>query len=137
MKTTRSPLSVRLNSGTGVRRAARAVNGHGEGEGEGEGRYALKNWSLIYPGDGDAPALAPIRLPMTWLCRQGAGGCSRRRCSLAGRHSPTARLSEPALLNAIAETAQGIDARVGLPERDAVLERIDTHVKTLVLILIG
>ena len=118
----------------------------------GNGDMHLKNWSLIYPGDGDTPALAPIYdmlstvpyIPADGLAlslggeRAFKGLAPARWKTVANR----ARLPEPAVLKAVLETVKRIDAKWWtLPEREVVpppvLERIDAHVKTMIPILTG
>ncbi|AJA10906.1 HipA N-terminal domain-containing protein [Sphingopyxis fribergensis] len=116
----------------------------------GNGDMHLKNWSLIYPGAGDTPALAPIYDTLSTVPYIPSDGLA---LSLGGERSfkalgparwkafaNRARLPEPAVLKAVAETVQRIDAhwwtlpaRVVVPP--AVLERIDAHVKTMMPIL--
>lgn len=118
----------------------------------GNGDMHLKNWSLIYRGTGDTPALAPVYdmlstvpyIPADGLAlslggeRAFKGLTSARWKTFANR----ARLPEPAVLKAVADTAKHVDARWWtLPEREVVpapvLERIDAHVKTMLPILIS
>ena len=118
----------------------------------GNGDMHLKNWSLIYPGDGDAPALAPVYdmlstvpyIPADELALSLGGERAFKGLTLARwkAFANRARLAEPAVLKAVAETVKRIDARWWtLPEREVVpqpvLERIDTHVKTMIPILTG
>ncbi|MPL84729.1 Serine/threonine-protein kinase toxin HipA [bioreactor metagenome] len=118
----------------------------------GNGDMHLKNWSLIYPEDGNAPTLAPVYdllstipyLPADDLALSLGGErafkalTSARWKTFANR----AKLPEPAVLKAVAETVQAVDAHWwDLPERavvpGAVLERIDAHVRTMTAILVG
>ncbi|WP_158967345.1 type II toxin-antitoxin system HipA family toxin [Chachezhania sediminis] len=118
----------------------------------GNGDMHLKNWSLIYPGDGNAPALAPVYdllstipyIPADDLALSLGGErafkalTSARWKAFANR----AKLPGPAVLKAVAETAQAVDAHWwDLPERalvpDAVLGRIDTRVRTMTAVLVG
>ena len=118
----------------------------------GNGDMHLKNWSLIYPGAGDTPALAPVYDMLATVPYIPADGLA---LSLGGERAfkglnparwkafaNRARLPEPAVLKAVAETVRRIDARWWtLPEREVVpppvLERIDAHVKTMIPILTG
>jgi serine/threonine-protein kinase HipA len=116
----------------------------------GNGDMHLKNWSLIYPGDGDTPALAPIYDMLSTVPYIPADGLA---LSLGGERAfkglaparwktfaNRARLPEPAVLKAVVETVKRIDTKWWtLPEREVVpppvLERIDAHVKTIIPIL--
>ena len=118
----------------------------------GNGDMHLKNWSLIYPGDGDTPVLAPIYDMLSTVPYIPADGLA---LSLGGERAfkglaparwktfaNRARLPEPAVLKAVVETVKRIDAKWWtLPEREVVpppvLERIDAHVKTMIPILTG
>ncbi|MFA7585094.1 MAG: HipA domain-containing protein, partial [Novosphingobium sp.] len=118
----------------------------------GNGDMHLKNWSLIYPGDGNTPAFAPVYDMLSTVPYIPADGLA---LSLGGERSfkgltpdrwkafaNRARLPEPAVIKAVAETVKHIDAQWWtLPERAAVpqpvLERIDAHVKTMIPILTG
>ncbi|MCR8551210.1 type II toxin-antitoxin system HipA family toxin [Salipiger sp. P9] len=118
----------------------------------GNGDMHLKNWSLIYPGDGNTPALAPVYdllstipyLPADDLALS-LGGERAFKALTSGRwktFANRAKLPEPAVLKAVAETVQAVDAHWwDLPERavvpGAVLERIDAHVRTMTAILVG
>jgi serine/threonine-protein kinase HipA len=118
----------------------------------GNGDMHLKNWSLIYRGDGNTPGLTPIYdvlstvpyIPADSLALSLGGERAFKALTpsrwkvLANR----ARLPEPAVLKAVTETVKAVDARWWtLPERDvvppAVLERIDAHVKVMLPILAG
>lgn len=118
----------------------------------GNGDMHLKNWSLIYPGDGDAPAIAPIYDVLSTISYIPADGLALSLGSERAFKALTtarwkafasrARLPEPAVLKAVTETVRRIDAHWWtLPEREVVppvvLERIDAHVKAMVPILIG
>ena len=116
----------------------------------GNGDMHLKNWSLIYPGNGDKPALAPIYDVLSTVPYLHADAMA---LSLGGERSfkalaaprwqafaNRARLSEPAVLKAVVETVELVNERWWhLPERDVVpakvLERIDEHVKAMTPIL--
>lgn len=77
----------------------------------GNGDMHLKNWSLIYPGAGDTPALAPVydnafgrsRYSGPWSC-----GVSRRPACLQCPDPledvcPPSTATEPAMLKAVAD----------------------------------
>jgi serine/threonine-protein kinase HipA len=116
----------------------------------GNGDMHMKNWSLIYPGDGNKPALAPIYDVLSTVPYIPADAMA---LSLGGERSfkalaaprwkafaNRARLPEPAVLKAVVETVQRVNEHWWhLPERDAipekVRERIDEHVKALTPIL--
>lgn len=116
----------------------------------GNGDMHLKNWSLIYPGNGDKPALAPIYDVLSTVPYIPADAMA---LSLGGERSfkalaaprwkafaNRARLSEPAVLKAVFETVELVNEHWWhLPERDVVpakvLERIDAHVKAMTPIL--
>jgi serine/threonine-protein kinase HipA len=116
----------------------------------GNGDMHLKNWSVIYPGDGRTPQLAPVYdvlstvayLPNDTFALSLSGEKSfkgltlDRWRNLANR----ARLPEGAVLNAVSETAASVhDHWRTLPERDvvpkAVLDLIDKHVAVMTPIL--
>lgn len=116
----------------------------------GNGDMHLKNWSLIYPGDGNKPALAPIYDVLSTVPYIPADAMA---LSLGGERSfkaltaprwkafaNRARLPEPAVLKAVAEMVELVNAHWWhLPERDViprkVLDRIDAHVEALTPIL--
>jgi serine/threonine-protein kinase HipA len=116
----------------------------------GNGDMHLKNWSLIYPGAGDTPLLAPVYdvlstvpyIPSDSLALS-LGGEKSFRALLPSRwktFANRARLPEPAVLKAVAETVQRVNDRWWrLPERTviptSVLELIDEHVKVMTPIL--
>ncbi|OWV96807.1 HipA domain-containing protein [Rhizobium sp. R693] len=116
----------------------------------GNGDMHLKNWSLIYRGAGDKPALAPVYdilstvpyIPADAMALSLAGERSfkamnaQRWKAFANR----ARLPEAAVLKAVTGTVERVNQFWwSLPERDVVptkvLERIDTHVKLMTPIL--
>lgn len=116
----------------------------------GNGDMHLKNWSLIYRGDGGAPTLAPTYdllstvpyIPADNMALSLGGERSFKALtaprwkSLANR----ARLPEPAVLQAVVDTVTKVHEHWWkLPERavvpDVVLERIDAHVKAMTPIL--
>ncbi|WP_240610191.1 type II toxin-antitoxin system HipA family toxin [Sphingomonas pokkalii] len=118
----------------------------------GNGDMHLKNWSLIYPGDGNLPALAPIYdvlstvpyIPADTLALS-LGGERSFKALTADRwkvFANRARLPEPAVLEAVVETVARVHAHWWkLPEREVVpltvLERIDAHVRAMTPILEG
>lgn len=109
----------------------------------GNGDMHLKNWSLLYPGDGRTPTLSPVYDVLSTIPYIPKDGMA---LSLAGEKSFKAltqerwrsfanrsRLPEGAVMTAVAETAADVRAKWSvLPERDVVpaqvLERIDAHV---------
>ncbi|MHB0790620.1 type II toxin-antitoxin system HipA family toxin [Bradyrhizobium sp. 5.13L] len=116
----------------------------------GNGDMHLKNWSLLYPGDGRTPTLAPVYDVLSTIPYIPKDGMA---LSLAGEKSFKAltqerwrnfanrsRLPEGAVMIAVAETAAvARDRWSALPERDVVpaqlLERIDAHVDEMAAIL--
>lgn len=116
----------------------------------GNGDMHLKNWSLIYPGDGDKPDLAPIYDVLSTVPYIPADAMA---LSLGGERSfkalaaprwkafaNRARLPEPAVLKTVIETVERVNEHWwGLPERtvipEKVLERIDDHVRMMTPIL--
>ncbi|MGY3610851.1 MULTISPECIES: type II toxin-antitoxin system HipA family toxin [unclassified Bradyrhizobium] len=143
-------IAVALNSGVSfdsaiefVRRLAlTAITGNGD--------MHLKNWSLVYPGDGRTPKLAPVYDVLSTIPYIPKDGLA---LSLAGEKSFKAltperwrnfanrsRLPEGAVLTAVAETAAAVRDRWSvLPERDVVpaqvLARIDTHIDEMLAVL--
>jgi serine/threonine-protein kinase HipA len=118
----------------------------------GNGDMHLKNWSLIYRGDGHTPAIAPIYdvlstvpyIPADKMALTLGGERSFKAMtvdrwqSFAGR----ARLPVPAVLKAMEETVERVnECWWGLPERNTVpalvLQRIDEHIRTMTPILLG
>ena len=116
----------------------------------GNGDMHLKNWSLIYLGDGSSPALAPVYdllstvpyIPADNLALSLGGERSFKALSAPRwkAFANRARLPEPAVMKAVVETV----ARVNrywwtLPERAAVplsvLERIDAHLSAMTPVL--
>ena len=116
----------------------------------GNGYMHLKNWSLIYLGNGSSPALAPVYdllstvpyIPADNLALSLGGERSFKALSAPRwkAFANRARLPEPAVMKAVVETV----ARVNrywwtLPERAAVplsvLERIDAHLSAMTPIL--
>lgn len=116
----------------------------------GNGDMHLKNWSLIYPGVGDKPALAPVYDVLSTVPYIPADGLA---LSLAGERSFKAltvqrwkafafraRLPEPSVLKAVNEIVERVNQSWWtLPERDVipakVLERIDAHIRMMTPIL--
>lgn len=116
----------------------------------GNGDMHLKNWSLIYPGDGDKPELAPVYDVLSTVPYIPADAMA---LSLGGERSfkalaaprwkafaNRARLPEPAVLKTVMETVERVNEHWwGLPERtvipEKVLQRIDDHVRTMTPIL--
>lgn len=116
----------------------------------GNGDMHLKNWSLIFPGDGDKPDLAPVYDVLSTVPYIPADAMA---LSLGGERSfkalaaprwkafaNRARLPEPAVLKTVMETVERVNEHWwGLPERtvipEKVLERIDDHVRTMTPIL--
>lgn len=116
----------------------------------GNGDMHLKNWSLLYPGDGRTPTLSPVYDVLSTIPYIPKDGIA---LSLAGEKSFKAltqerwrsfanrsRLPEGAVMTAVAETAADVRAKWSvLPERDVVpaqvLERIDAHVDEMAAIL--
>ncbi|KAK0349793.1 hypothetical protein LTR94_031645, partial [Friedmanniomyces endolithicus] len=116
----------------------------------GNGDMHLKNWSLIYPGDGTEPRLAPVYDQLSTVPYLPAdamalslGGERVFKALSASRwraFAHRAKLPEPAVMKAVVETVARVnDHWWTLPERDvvptAVLDRIDAHVKTMTPIL--
>ncbi|MER8425795.1 HipA domain-containing protein [Mesorhizobium sp. M1403] len=115
----------------------------------GNGDMHLKNWSLIYPGNGDKP----VSHQSTTSCRPCNIPADAMALSLGGERSfkalaaprwkafaNRARLPAPAVLKAVVETVELVNEHWWhLPERDVVaakvLERIDEHVKAMTPIL--
>lgn len=110
----------------------------------GNGDMHLKNWSMIYPGDGTRAALAPVYdfvstvpyLPNDAMALTIAGDkqFSHLSTDLWRRFARKAALPEGAVVVAVEETSQAIwDAWKTLPERDVVpeevLQRIDAHME--------
>ena len=116
----------------------------------GNGDMHLKNWSLIYPGNGDKPALAPIYdvlstvpyIPADAMALSLGGERSFKALTAARwkAFANRARLPEPAVLKAVVETVELVNEHWWhLPERDVVpakvLDRIDEHLKAMTPIL--
>lgn len=116
----------------------------------GNGDMHLKNWSLLYPGDGRTPMLSPVYdvlstipyIPKDGMALSLAGEKSFKALTRERwRHfADRSRLPEGAVVTAVAETAAvARDKWKALPERDVVpaqvLERIDAHVDEMAAIL--
>jgi serine/threonine-protein kinase HipA len=116
----------------------------------GNGDMHLKNWSVIYRGDGRKPQLAPVYdvlstiayLPSDDLALS-LGGTKSFKALTQDRwrnFANRARLPEGAVLKAVTETAATIhDLWPKLPERDVVpkpvLELIDKHIAAMMSVL--
>lgn len=116
----------------------------------GNGDMHLKNWSLIYHGKGDKPALAPVYdvlstvpyIPSDAMALSLAGerpfkALNAQRWKVFAHR---ARLPEAAVLKAVTETVERVNQSWwSLPERavlpDRVLERVDAHIKLMSPIL--
>ncbi|WP_426230590.1 type II toxin-antitoxin system HipA family toxin [Pararhizobium sp. DWP3-4] len=116
----------------------------------GNGDMHLKNWSLIYRGIGNKPALAPVYDVLSTIPYIPADAMA---LSLAAERSfkaltaqrwkafaNRARLPEPAVLNAVVDVTERVNQHWWtLPERtvipEQVLERIDAHVSLMTPIL--
>lgn len=116
----------------------------------GNGDMHLKNWSLIYRGNGFKPELAPVYDVLSSVPYVPA---DRMALSLGGERAfkalnaqrwkifaNRARLPEPAVLKTVAEIVERVNACWwSLPERAVVpvnvLQRIDAHVKLMMPIL--
>lgn len=116
----------------------------------GNGDMHLKNWSLIYRGDGDKPELAPVYdvlstvpyIPTDSMALSLGGKCSFKALTAPRwkAFANRARLPEPAVLKTVIKVVESVDEYWwNLPERTTipkkVLERIDEHVKTMTPIL--
>lgn len=116
----------------------------------GNGDMHLKNWSLLYPGDGRTPTLSPVYdvlstipyIPKDGMALSLAGEKSFKALTQERWRSFANRslLPEGAVMTAVAETAADVRAKWSvLPERDVVpaqvLERIDAHVDEMAAIL--
>ena len=116
----------------------------------GNGDMHLKNWSLIYHGKGDVPALAPVYdvlstvpyIPSDSMALSLAGerpfkAMNAQRWKVFAHR---ARMPEAAMLKAVTETVERVNhSWWSLPERavlpDRVLERVDAHIKLMLPIL--
>ncbi|MCW1411954.1 type II toxin-antitoxin system HipA family toxin [Rhizobium sp. 1AS11] len=116
----------------------------------GNGDMHLKNWSLIYRGNGDKPELAPIYDVLSTVpyipadaMALSLGGERSFKALIAQRwkiFANRARLPEPAVLKAVVDTVERVNKHWwSLPERavvpEKVLERIDEHVKVMTPVL--
>ncbi|MBY2946872.1 type II toxin-antitoxin system HipA family toxin [Rhizobium leguminosarum] len=116
----------------------------------GNGDMHLKNWSLIYRGNGDKPELAPIYDVLSTVpyipadaMALSLGGERSFKALVAQRwkiFANRARLPEPAVLKAVIDVVERVNRHWwSLPERAVVpgkvLERIDEHVKVMTPVL--
>ncbi|ACS59851.1 HipA N-terminal domain protein (plasmid) [Rhizobium leguminosarum bv. trifolii WSM1325] len=116
----------------------------------GNGDMHLKNWSLIYRGNGDKPELAPIYDVLSTVpyipadaMALSLGGERSFKALVAQRwkiFANRARLPEPAVLKAVIDVVERVNRHWwSLPERavvpEKVLERIDEHVKVMTPVL--
>ncbi|MEK1900326.1 MAG: HipA domain-containing protein [Rhizobium sp.] len=116
----------------------------------GNGDMHLKNWSLIYYGAGNKPALAPVYdvlstvpyIPVDAMALSLAGERSFKAINVQRwkAFANRARLPEAAVLKTVTETVERVNQFWwSLPEREVVpqkvLERIDAHVKLMTPIL--
>ncbi|TPJ77189.1 HipA domain-containing protein [Mesorhizobium sp. B2-6-2] len=116
----------------------------------GNGDMHLKNWSLVYKGDGTSPTLAPTYdllstvpyIPTDSVALSFAGERSFRAMTASRWKSfaRRARLPEQAVMNAVVETVSLVNERWWqLPERKVVpaeiLTSIDAHIKAMTPIL--
>lgn len=116
----------------------------------GNGDMHLKNWSLIYPGNGAKPELSPIYdvlstvpyIPADTMALSLGGERSFK--ALTGARwkafANRAKLPEPAVLKTVLDIVERANAHWWeLPERaivpEKVLERIDEHMKMMTPIL--
>ncbi|MGY2938745.1 serine/threonine-protein kinase HipA [Bradyrhizobium sp. GM6.1] len=143
-------IAAALNSGVSFDSAIEFVRRLALSAITGNGDMHLKNWSLLYPGEGRRPTLAPIYDVLSTVSYIPKDGLA---LSLAGEKSfkpltperwrnfaNRSRLPEGAVVTAVAETAAAVrDKWSVLPERDVVpgqvLERIDAHIDEMVSIL--
>lgn len=116
----------------------------------GNGDMHLKNWSLIYHGKGNKPALAPVydvlstvpyipsdAMALSLASERPFKAMNAQRWKVFAHR---ARLPEAAVLKAVTETVERVNQSWwSLPERavlpDRVLERIDAHIKLMSPIL--
>jgi serine/threonine-protein kinase HipA len=116
----------------------------------GNGDMHLKNWSLIYSGDGVKPAIAPVYdfvsttpyLPNDELALTVAGerGFASLTLDHWRRFARKSHLAEGAVVNAVEEVAGRVwDAWKSLPEKEAVpaqvLVRIAAHLEKQMTVL--
>lgn len=143
-------IAAALNSGVSFEAAIEFVRRLALTALTGNGDMHLKNWSLLYPGDGRTPTLSPVYDVLSTIPYIPKDGMA---LSLAGEKSFKAltqerwrsfanrsRLPEGAVMTAVAETAADVRAKWSvLPARDVVpaqvLERIDAHVDEMAAIL--
>jgi serine/threonine-protein kinase HipA len=143
-------IAAALNSGVSFDSAIAFVRRLALAAVTGNGDMHLKNWSLLYPGDGRTPTLSPVYDVLSTIPYIPKDGLALR---LAGEKSFKAltrerwrdfanrsRLPEGAVLNAVAETAAAVrDKWPVLPERDVVpaqvRNRIDAHIDAMANVL--
>lgn len=116
----------------------------------GNGDMHLKNWSLIYPGNGHAAKLAPVYDVLATVpyiradtLALSLGGERSFKALTAPRwkaFAHRAKLPEPAVLRSVLEVVDRVnDAWWTLPEREIVplkvLERVDEHIRSLIPVL--
>lgn len=116
----------------------------------GNGDMHLKNWSLLYPGDGRRPELSPLYDVLSTVAHipddgmaLGVVGVKAFKALTPDRwrnFANRSRLPEGAVAAAVGETATSVHEKwFALPERKVVpppvLERIDEHVNTMALVL--
>lgn len=116
----------------------------------GNGDMHLKNWSMIYPGDGRTPAFAPVYdvlsttayIPKDDLALSLGGEKSFKALTPDRwrKFANRARLPEPAVVSAVEEVVSSVNDRWWhLPERNAVppsvLERIDAQIREMSTVL--
>ena len=116
----------------------------------GNGDMHLKNWSLIYRGNGNKPELAPIYDVLSTVpyipadaMALSLGGERSFKALIAQRwkvFANRARLPEPAVLKAVIDVVERVNEHWwDLPERacipEKVLERIDEHLRVMIPIL--
>ncbi|MGY4335034.1 serine/threonine protein kinase HipA of HipAB toxin-antitoxin module [Bradyrhizobium sp. LB7.2] len=143
-------IAAALNSGVSFDSAIEFVRRLALAAITGNGDMHLKNWSLLYPGDGRTPALSPVYDVLSTIPYIPKDGMA---LSLGGEKSFKAltserwrnfanrsRLPEGAVLTAVAETSAAVrDKWPVLPERDVVpaqvLDRMDAHIDEMAAIL--
>ena len=143
-------IAAALNSGVSLNSAIEFVRRLALTAVTGNGDMHLKNWSLLYPGDGRTPTLSPVYDVLSTIPYIPKDGMA---LSLAGERSFKAltperwrnfanrsRLPEGAVVTAVAETAATVrDKWSVLPERDVVpaqvLSRIDAHIDEMANVL--
>ncbi|MBE1710253.1 MULTISPECIES: type II toxin-antitoxin system HipA family toxin [Mesorhizobium] len=144
------PIAATLNETVGSAAALEFVRRLTLAALTGNGDMHLKNWSLIYKGDGNMPALAPIYdalstlpyVPTDSMALSLAGERSFRAMAASRwkAFARRARLPEQAVMNAVVETVSLVNERWWhLPERKVVpaeiLDRIDAQIKVMTPVL--